>query len=93
MREHEKAFVVCIRSMRLNLYGVLFKQLPVLAVFERRFYKNAVLVSRKVLPANNLTNKVDFRLKISPGSHLVSHGLQLVELLLLHLLQSMSLIV
>ena len=83
MRENEETFVIGVGSMRLNLYIFLLEQFPVVTVFERRLYKDAIEVGRKVLPADDLSDEVYLWLEVCPRSHLVAQSLQLVNLLLL----------
>lgn len=86
VRKHEETFIVCISSVCLNLHVVLLEHLPVITIFERCFDEDAIKVGREVLTANNLPNEVYLGFEVRPRSHLVTHCLQLVDLLLLHVL-------
>ena len=92
MRENEEPLVVGVGGVRLQLDLIFLKQFPVFAVLERRLHENAVLVRGEVLAAHDLTDKVHFRLKVCLGAHLGVHGLQLVDLLLLQVLQRLGLL-
>ena len=68
--------------MSLDLNGALFEKFPILAILQARLNKDAILVSREVLPAHDLANEVDFGLEVCPGASLVCHSLHIVHLLL-----------
>ena len=68
--------------MSLDLDCAFLKEFPILAVLQARLHEDAILVSREVLPADDLANEVDFRFKVCAGASIASKLLHLVHLLL-----------
>ena len=62
MRKYQEAFLVAISRVRLDRAreAIVRKQLPILAVVQISFNKNAFLLNIEILAADNLTDEVDF---------------------------------
>lgn len=88
--KHKETLIISICCVRLNLNAIFFEKLPVFTVFKRGFNKDAIQICREILTANYLPNEMDFWFEVSPCAQIVSDGLNLVHLFLLHVLECLS---
>ena len=89
--EDEETLIISIRCVRLELNLVFLKQVPVVTVLKAGLHENAILVSGEVLATDDLPNEEHLWLEVCPCAQLAAHLLHLINLLLLHVFQSLLL--
>ena len=91
MGKDEESLVIRVSRVRLDLNLILFKQVPVFTILKASLHEYAIQIGGEVLPTDDLPNEVHLRFKISLRAQLASQLLHLINLLLLHVFQSLLL--